>query len=263
MTNSIPKIKQDEATLMCILLLFVTGSWSVTLIAPSEAVSETVLVNSTLNQLSSPKKPVLLPKESIPPTGDYSLRDHKGNVCIKAILGAEYIVTQGKTNLHFNLDPKSTIATGFCGDNTALLSLSFDGGSIEFNFVKKGKMSYVSILRASLTASRNCTDCTRETFTGALINMKLFLSENGRSYKCYSEDTLTMANNLNIKIMNMKIQGFQISSGKFGKENECWPDYVKRMVPVILGGTGVGLCLIGILSWLLVRERRTQGYQRI
>ncbi|XP_023699981.1 lysosome-associated membrane glycoprotein 3 [Paramormyrops kingsleyae] len=261
MTNSIPKIKRYEASLMWMLLLL--GSWSVTLKAPTEAVSETVLVNSTLNQLSSSKKPVLLPKESIPPTGDYSLHDQKGNVCIKALLGAEYIVTQGKTNLYFNLDPKSTMATGFCGDNTALLSLNFDGGSIEFTFVKKGKMSYVSILRANLTASRNCINCRSETFAGALINMKLFLSENGRSHKCYSEDTLTMANNLNIKIMNMKIQGFQISSGKFGKENECWPDFIKRIVPIILGGTAVGLGLIVVLAWLLARERRAQGYQRI
>uniref|UniRef100_A0A3B3QKU1 Lysosome-associated membrane glycoprotein 2-like luminal domain-containing protein n=1 Tax=Paramormyrops kingsleyae TaxID=1676925 RepID=A0A3B3QKU1_9TELE len=237
-------------------------NWSVTLKAPTEAVSETVLVNSTLNQLSSSKKPVLLPKESIPPTGDYSLHDQKGNVCIKALLGAEYIVTQGKTNLYFNLDPKSTMATGFCGDNTALLSLNFDGGSIEFTFVKVCDIEQLLQVLLSLLIVSSLL-LLGETFAGALINMKLFLSENGRSHKCYSEDTLTMANNLNIKIMNMKIQGFQISSGKFGKENECWPDFIKRIVPIILGGTAVGLGLIVVLAWLLARERRAQGYQRI
>lgn len=37
---------------------------------------------------------------------------------------------------YFNIDPRGTRPTGYCGNRTAVLSLEFEGGNVEFNFVK-------------------------------------------------------------------------------------------------------------------------------
>lgn len=69
--------------------------------------------------------------------------------------------------------------------------------------------------------------------------------------------------NLNIYILltylpkNNKISHVLIS------EVECWDDYNKRMIPIILGAVAAAVCLIAILTYVLVRERRNQGYEQL
>lgn len=46
-------------------------------------------------------------------------------------------------------------------------------------------------------------------------------------------------------------------------EVECWEDYNKRMIPIILGAVAVAICLIAILTYVLVRERRGRGYEQL
>ncbi len=46
-------------------------------------------------------------------------------------------------------------------------------------------------------------------------------------------------------------------------EVECWDDYNKRMIPIILGAVAAAVCLIAILTFVLVRERRGQGYEQL
>lgn len=46
-------------------------------------------------------------------------------------------------------------------------------------------------------------------------------------------------------------------------EVECWEDYNKRMIPIILGAVAAAVCLIAILTYVLVRERRNQGYEQL
>lgn len=69
--------------------------------------------------------------------------------------------------------------------------------------------------------------------------------------------------NLNIYILltylpkNNKISHVLIS------EVECWDDYNKRMIPIILGAVAAAVCLIAILTYVLVREHRNQGYEQL
>ncbi len=46
-------------------------------------------------------------------------------------------------------------------------------------------------------------------------------------------------------------------------EVECWDDYNKRMIPIILGAVAAAICLIAILTYVLVRERHSQGYEQL
>ncbi|KAL6469528.1 hypothetical protein MHYP_G00230520 [Metynnis hypsauchen] len=151
------------------------------------------------------KNPTLQPKPSPPPVGIYTLA-RQGRVCVRASLGVEFTVIENKKSSFFNIDPKSTRATGYCGDQRAVLSLVFDGGNLEFTFIKDGGLSYVSKLRATLTPMPPCKKCNKV---------------------------------------------------------ECWADYTKRIIPIVLGAVVVGIILIAVLVYVLTRERRGQGYERL
>lgn len=44
---------------------------------------------------------------------------------------------------------------------------------------------------------------------------------------------------------------------------ECWADFNKRVIPIVIGATVVGLFLIIVLTFLFVKDRRRQGYDRL
>lgn len=44
---------------------------------------------------------------------------------------------------------------------------------------------------------------------------------------------------------------------------ECWADYNKRVIPVFIGATVLGLILMAVLTHLFIRDRRRQGYDRL
>lgn len=44
---------------------------------------------------------------------------------------------------------------------------------------------------------------------------------------------------------------------------ECWEDYIRRIVPIILGAIAVGVALIAVVSYLVIREYRNRGYESL
>ncbi|XP_037401482.1 lysosome-associated membrane glycoprotein 3 [Pygocentrus nattereri] len=208
------------------------------------------------------KQPTLQPKQSPPLVGIYTLA-RQGRVCVRASLGVEFTVIENKKSSFFNIDPKSTRATGYCGDQRAVLSLVFDGGNLEFTFIKEGSLSYVSKLRATLTPKPPCIKCKSKTYPGIMDNEKLFKANSGRSFMCKSDTSLILADSLRLKLVPLQIQAFDLPSGAFGKEVECWADYTKRIIPIVLGAVVVGIILIAVLVFVLTRERRGQGYERL
>ncbi|MFT7810948.1 lysosome-associated membrane glycoprotein 3 [Arapaima gigas] len=141
---------------LCILLLL--GSRRAVLVALAETRSEVSVAatNGTYHEVTYTQMPTLVPKESVPQIGSYSLLDSNGRICLKASMAVEYVVTYGKKTLYYNIHPSSTNATGACRENTSNLLLSFSGGNIEFTFLKKGTISYVSEIRADLQATPDC-----------------------------------------------------------------------------------------------------------
>ncbi|XP_072516641.1 lysosome-associated membrane glycoprotein 3 [Salminus brasiliensis] len=218
------------------------------------------------NEESAPlnvsKKPTLQPKETAPQLGNYILRNPKGQVCARAALGVEFMVIENKKKSFFNLDPRSTTVTGYCGDQRAVLSLVFDGGNLEFTFIKEGSVSYVSKLRAILEPEP-CKKCKSKSYPGIMDHEKLFSAKNGQSFMCKSDTSLILADSFRIKFIPLQIQAFDLPSGSFGKEAECWADYTKRIIPIVLGAVAVGVILIAVLVYVLTRDRRGQGYEQL
>lgn len=46
-------------------------------------------------------------------------------------------------------------------------------------------------------------------------------------------------------------------------EVECWADYNKRIIPIVIGAVVVGLILIAGLTYLFIRDYRRQGYESL
>ncbi|KTG45400.1 hypothetical protein cypCar_00043537 [Cyprinus carpio] len=209
------------------------------------------------------QRPVLQPKESTPPEFLYTLKNPQGKVCVRASLGVEYVVRENNKNYYFNVNPSFTRVTGFCGGQKSVFSLEFDGGHLEFTFIKEGDLSYVSSVKGLLRPVPHCKNCQNKTYVGVVSNDKLFKAKNGLSFQCKSQTTLILASFLRVKLVPMQIQAFGLANGAFGKEVECWEDYNKRMIPIILGAVAAAVCLIAILTYVLVRERRNQGYEQL
>ncbi|XP_059399481.1 lysosome-associated membrane glycoprotein 3-like isoform X2 [Carassius carassius] len=261
----------ENATVNFTLAYYYNTDWSNTgsslaskplhLSASADEVPAIIKSDPPITNLS--QRPVLQPKETAPLQFPCTLRNPQGKVCVRANLGVEYVVRENNKNYYFNMNPSSTRATGFCGNQKANLSLDFDGGHLEFTFVKEGNLSYVSTIKGLLRPAPLCKNCQDKTYVGVINNDKLFKAKNGLSFQCKSQMTLILASSFRVKLVPLQIQAFDLDNGAFGKEVECWEDYSKRMIPIILGGVAAGVCLIAILTYVLVRERRGRGYEQL
>ncbi|KAM3619053.1 uncharacterized protein V6R79_002308 [Siganus canaliculatus] len=209
-------------------------------------------------------RPVLQPSEAVPQTGTYTLRNQTGKLCIRATIGVEYIVIEKKT-WYFNLDPSRVRTSGYCNQQAAVLSLTLpdNAASLQLFFTKDKNRFSVSKLTAHVFPLPVCKGCRNKTYTGLVAHEKLFAAADGRSFTCKSENLLLMSSNLRVKLVPVKIQAFTLPNGQYGKEVECWADYNKRVIPIIIGAVVVGLILIAVLTYLLIRDRRTHDYERL
>ncbi|XP_029906295.1 lysosome-associated membrane glycoprotein 3 [Myripristis murdjan] len=210
-------------------------------------------------------RPVLQPSETVPLIGTYTLKTPAGKRCLKATMGVEYVVIENKKYWYFNLDPSRVSISGYCADKVAVLSLTMpnNGASLQLTFIKDGKVSYVTKLSAHIFPLPVCKGCASKVYPGVLDNNKLFKAADGRSFKCSSPSEFAMAKQLKIKLLTVQIQAFTLPKGKFGKEVECWADFNRRVIPIIVGAVVVGLILIALLTFLFIKDRRRQGYERI
>uniref|UniRef100_A0A667XNM4 Lysosome-associated membrane glycoprotein 2-like luminal domain-containing protein n=1 Tax=Myripristis murdjan TaxID=586833 RepID=A0A667XNM4_9TELE len=187
--------------------------------------------------------------------GTYTLKTPAGKRCLKATMGVEYVVIENKKYWYFNLDPSRVSISGYCADKVAVLSLTMpnNGASLQLTFIKVETLQHTPTQRSHF----------RKVYPGVLDNNKLFKAADGRSFKCSSPSEFAMAKQLKIKLLTVQIQAFTLPKGKFGKEVECWADFNRRVIPIIVGAVVVGLILIALLTFLFIKDRRRQGYERI
>ncbi|XP_042340027.1 lysosome-associated membrane glycoprotein 3 [Plectropomus leopardus] len=210
-------------------------------------------------------QPVLHHSESVPPIGTYMLKNHVGKPCIKATMGAEYIVTEKKMTWYFNLDPSRVRIDGNCSKEAAVLSLTLPdrAANLQFNFRKENSFFSVTELTAQISPLPVCQRCANKTYSGLLADDKLFTAAIGQSFRCKSENLLEMSSELKIKLVPLQMQAFTLPEGRYGEEVECWVDINKQVIPVIVGAIVVGLILIAVLTFLVIKDRRRGGYDRL
>ncbi|XP_028856745.1 lysosome-associated membrane glycoprotein 3 [Denticeps clupeoides] len=263
MTKGLKKVNYLMAWCLLSCILFTASASAGSTFTSDEVPLPDATGSPPYNQLSTMHKPALQSTASRPISGIYSLRNHQGKVCIRAVMGVQYMVKEHKKYFYFNMNPKDTIVTGYCGIQHSLMSLDFDGGNLEFTFLKEANTSYVTKMRANLDTAPTCTKCKSKSYPGLLDHENLFKSKAGLYFACKSDLEFQMSPDLRVMIASVQLQPFDLVNGQFGKEFECWEDYINRIVPIIVGAIAVGFCLIAIISCLVVREHRNRQYERL
>ncbi|XP_039985375.1 lysosome-associated membrane glycoprotein 3 isoform X2 [Xiphias gladius] len=209
-------------------------------------------------------RPVLQPSEAAPQIGTYMMKTPAGKPCVKATMGAEYVVSEKKT-WYFNLDPSRVRTSGYCDKQVAVLSLTLpdNAAGLQLTFKKEKSFFYITKLTAHLSPLPVCQKCANKTYSGLLDHEKLFKTADGQSFNCKSENLLLMSSELKIKLVPLHMQAFTLPDGRYGQEVECWADFNKRVIPIVLGATVLGLILIAVLTFLFIRDRHRQGYDRL
>ncbi|XP_041791454.1 lysosome-associated membrane glycoprotein 3 [Chelmon rostratus] len=210
-------------------------------------------------------RPILEPSEATPQIGTYILKNQVGEPCIKATMGVEYIVIEKKKTWYFNLEPSRVRTSGHCGQQSAVLCLTLpdNATSLQLTFTQMKNLFSVTTLTARVSPLPVCPLCANKTYSGLVSHEKLFTAANGQSFKCKSESLLVMSSELRIKLVPLQIQAFTLPKGQYGTVVECWADYNKRVIPVFIGATVLGLILMAVLTHLFIRDRRRQGYDRL
>ncbi|KAM9478758.1 lysosome-associated membrane glycoprotein 3-like isoform 2-T2 [Salvelinus alpinus] len=161
------------------------------------------------------------------------------------------------------LQPKETVpVTGnyVLNDTAGKPCIKVSMGGVYIVIVKtEGNISYVSKVKANLAPSKG-----NKNYPGVIEHEKLFPTAADHSLKCNSQTEFHLAENLRVKLGPLQFQAFKLTNGKFGEEVECWADFNKRIFPIIIGATVVGLLLIAVLTFLIIwNSRRQAGYDRI
>ncbi|TNN53079.1 Lysosome-associated membrane glycoprotein 1 [Liparis tanakae] len=174
-------------------------------------------------------------------------------------------IEYNKKTWYFPLEPSRVRTSGYCGKEAAVLSLALPHGaaSLQFTFREDKSVFYVDKLTAHVSPLPVCRGCANKTYSGALAHEKLFAAGHGQSFKCQSEQLLWTSSELSIRLVPLRLQAFTLPAAPRGSEVECWPDFNKRALPIIAEATGLGLFLIAVMTFLFIKDRRREGYDRL
>ncbi|XP_012587109.1 PREDICTED: lysosome-associated membrane glycoprotein 3 [Condylura cristata] len=203
--------------------------------------------------------PTLSPQPSSAKTGIYQVFNGS-RLCIKAEMGIELIVQDTASvfspKRYFNIDPNVTHASGNCGFRKSDLLLNFQGGFVNFTFTKDENSYYISEVGAYLIVSN-----PEKTYKGMKSAVMMFETVVGHSFKCVSEQSIQLSDQLQLKTMNVQLQAFDFEGVSFGNVDECSSDYT--IVLPVIGAIVLGLCAVGLIVYGIRLRRESSGYQRI
>uniref|UniRef100_A0A8D2L8G8 Lysosomal associated membrane protein 3 n=1 Tax=Varanus komodoensis TaxID=61221 RepID=A0A8D2L8G8_VARKO len=167
-------------------------------------------VTAALLLPTAPTGPTLTPKPSLAATGAYHVSNGTAD-CIKALIGLTMIVKNRNTSNveYFNIDPNTTTSTGICGIQLSTLNISFHSGYVRFTFTKvsistKLNHNFVYLYTSGIQ------------FSGIKTG-QFFSAPVGNCFKCFSKQTVDLANNFQLAAVNSQLQAFDIVDNKFGK----------------------------------------------
>ncbi|CAN8188526.1 unnamed protein product [Coccothraustes coccothraustes] len=199
-----------------------------------------------------------------PDTGNYSLKS--GNkTCFLATVGLQLNVSQDKPLL-ININPKTTVADGACGNTTATLKLN-DGNSTLIGFTFAVKNTSASVQKFYL---REVNVTLLNHLNGSVIssadnnNLSKWDAFLGSSYMCRKEQTLQINENVQVHTFNLWIQPFLVEANKFATAEECIADSdLNFLIPIAVGVALGFLIILVFISYIIGRRKSRTGYQSV
>ncbi|KAF4789019.1 Lysosome-associated membrane glycoprotein 2 [Turdus rufiventris] len=219
----------------------------------------TTAPTTTSSPAPTPPKPV-----ENPDTGNYSLKS--GNkTCFLATVGLQLNVSQDKPLL-ININPKTTVADGACGNTTATLKLN-DGNSTLIGFTFAVKNTSASVQKFYL---REVNVTLLNRLNGSVIssadnsNFSKWDAFLGSSYMCRKEQTLQVNEDIQVHTFNLWIQPFLVEANKFATAEECIADSdLNFLIPIAVGVALGFLIILVFISYIIGRRKSRTGYQSV
>ncbi|XP_053240353.1 lysosome-associated membrane glycoprotein 1 [Podarcis raffonei] len=203
--------------------------------------------------------PTAAPKT--PDVGRYNLTG-----CLLASMGLQLNITYTTKNQTkkwelLNL-PANTTFSGHCGDSTVTLNLTSGSTDLVFYFEQNSTTDKYFLHRISVSTSLP-PESIKRTFKADNDSLSALKATVGKSYKCFSEESIWISNETSLNIFNAQVQAFKITGNTFGTPEECPMDENNMLIPIIVGAALAGLVLIVLIAYLIGRKRSHAGYQTI
>ncbi|XP_063264032.1 lysosome-associated membrane glycoprotein 3 [Prinia subflava] len=224
----------------------------------STAATHTGTQTAPTSSPGSTAKPRPAPQPSAIPTGTYSLSGGNGT-CVKAVMGLQLMArnVEQEQMEYVTVNPNVTKISGSCGMVQSELNLTFNGGFVNFTFVKEAPSYSVTKIESRIQLS------SEGMLYYAALNEKLFTTKLGNSFKCVSRQIFPLERNFQILFVDMQLQAFDFVGNQFGKEEECFPDRNSKVAPIAVSLSILGLFVIVFATFLISRRKPHRGYERI
>ncbi|XP_019646476.1 PREDICTED: lysosome-associated membrane glycoprotein 1-like [Branchiostoma belcheri] len=210
-----------------------------------------------------------------PITLNFTLTDDENKICFMALMGVQIEVnytthdTEKKSTARWNV-PNSVTVTGECSNTTATLTLTFDGELTVVTMTfrnQSGKGGTVNKFMVSDIDLQYVTDKShfpdaQPAELGKHINISkhnlaVFKGELGSSYLCKKGDNVTLNQNVTLRMIEVQVQPFGLTSNKFDQAEVCEADNdVSTLRPIIVGCAIAGVDVLMLLYYGIGRRMR-------
>ncbi|KAM4019149.1 lysosome-associated membrane glycoprotein 2 isoform 3-T3 [Anomaloglossus baeobatrachus] len=201
-------------------------------------------------------KPTPKPEDK-PSIGNYFVISSKGK-CLMATMGlqlnASVFVSGHNVWTTRNINPNSTISSGSCSNESALLRLNDSDTILEFSFSLRQKNFYLHEVNVTFANGSGISHISNN-------NLSFWEASVGKSYLCHKEQMIVVSEDLSINTFEVRVQPFDVNNATYGAAEDCFADQ-NFTVPIVVGAAlGVLVVLVMVAYFIGLRNRRSAGYQ--
>ncbi|MBN3323774.1 LAMP2 protein, partial [Atractosteus spatula] len=236
-------------------------------VTPTPTTAHTTAPNTTAHttapNTTTPAAPTTTPPPPLPSPEKhaYNVTDGNGTVCLLATMGLQINYTlNGKDWLQVNINPNKTRAGGRCSTDGSESTLTLDDEekTVAFSFNKSNSKKFV-LQGVSVKLSLNGSSI----FDSSNSSLGYWEASLGSSYMCNKQQTYSIAKDLSITTLELRVQPFDVKAGKFSTAQECSVDDASILIPIIVGAALAGLILIVVIAYVIGRRKTYVGYQTL
>ncbi|XP_018415572.1 PREDICTED: lysosome-associated membrane glycoprotein 2 [Nanorana parkeri] len=193
-----------------------------------------------------------------PAVGNYSV-SNGSETCLLASMGLQLnasLLVEGKNVwTAIDINPNTTVSSGNCGNETALLRLTDNTTTvIEFYFIIKQKNFHLQEVNVTLINGSGISYRTK-------VNLSLWEASSTNSYLCHKEQLITVSEDLYINTFDVRVQPFNVHNGTYAAAEDCFADQ-NFTVPIVVGAALGALVILVIVAYFIGRRnRRSAGYE--
>nr|XP_056714968.1 lysosome-associated membrane glycoprotein 2 [Euleptes europaea] len=237
-----------------------TTSTTTTTVPPTTTSTTTTTTATVKTTILSSAHLLLVKAREKPITGNYSVNVGT-KICLLASMGLQLNVSKEQEYWFIDIEPKTTVATGSCGERFADLRLNDNNTTIiDFFFAVKNSSSERFFLKGvNITIFRPGNG----SLYAANNNLSYWDASVGSSYMCRKEETVVVTEGYRIRTFDLRVQPFSVKENKFSTAQECSLDDDTILIPIAVGTALVILIVVIVFAYVIGRRKGYAGYQTL